>query len=209
MKNKNLTFLKIAIVAVLGVATVISCKKDTPLIKKVINASKDEQLYNTIIKSGVKAENIKDVGEYYLVEGDMLFKKNRTDLKKVSAYFGKGNENIDLIQMQQNNAGKGKIASANIPNKISQWQSPNSVSSWNVERVYIQNTTNLDYTVINASFGNWANISDCKINFYGLGARGVPNENSIKVITNMQVLVFLIPMNLIIKFWLIQIFLTH
>lgn len=71
MKILKTNALKIVIV--MGLITITSCKKENLSIETVLN--KDEQLYNLIMSSGVKSENIKDVGEYYLVEGDMLFKK--------------------------------------------------------------------------------------------------------------------------------------
>lgn len=44
----------------------------------------------------------------------------------------------------------------------------------------------MDFSIIDASFGNWANIANCKVNFYGLGARGV-GVNSIKVINDNSI----------------------
>ncbi len=168
-------------VVVLGVATVTGCKKSQEDFN--INEKKtDKDLYNTLLKTGVKKQNIVEVDEYYVVEGDILFKKNKTDLKKVIEYFNfLENANNELISLN-------KIQSTrDIPQKIAQWQSPGSVSNWNVERIYIQNTTYLSYQIIHAAFGNWANVENCKINFYGFAAKEVPNENSIKVVANNNI----------------------
>lgn len=88
MKNKKTTFGKRIALLCLMLATAISaCKKQsfTP-------ASEDDVV--TYIKSlGFRQSDIKDIGNYYVVDGDMLFdkrvaidaSKKKIDLTKLSA----------------------------------------------------------------------------------------------------------------------------
>jgi hypothetical protein len=59
-----------------------SCKKENNLTNKDELSIQDEKLYQAIINGGVKPQDIKDVNDYYLVEGGILFKKNATDISK-------------------------------------------------------------------------------------------------------------------------------
>jgi hypothetical protein len=62
----------------------LSCKKDDNLINENTLSLKDEKLYQAIINGGVKSEDIKDLNDYYLVEGDILFKKTlQTSVKSM------------------------------------------------------------------------------------------------------------------------------
>ncbi|MBB6239512.1 hypothetical protein HDC90_004165 [Pedobacter sp. AK013] len=167
MKNLKINALKIVIVMVIGLITITSCKKENLTVEKETVLNTDEQLYNLIINSGVKSENIKDVGEYYLVEGDMLFKKNKSDLKKVSQYLkGSADFSTNLKQsIQMSSPGS-------IPGKISQWRTIGIISSHNVEniKVYYDSYPNPYGAPWSSAWKvateNWQNIPNCKISFY-------------------------------------------
>lgn len=158
-----------ALALVLITVFVSSCKK-TETLSQQDTVNKDEKLYAELLNGGVKAENIKDLGEYYLVEGDMMFKKNKTDIAKVSAYFNATKDGSGNLHLETSAGGNGKIASVGIPNKISQWRSANLVSSSNVENIKVYNdypygANTLWGSAWSSALNNWASISNCKINF--------------------------------------------
>lgn len=156
-----------------------ACKKDQKL-KDIEDVNKtDSGLYNMLIESGIRKENITETPDYYLVEGDMAFAKHKTDLSKVRSYFNGTDENKRPIKLSD--FGRGKTASSEKPDKLAQWKTPGVVSSMNVERILMRNETTLSYTIVHAAFGNWSNIENSKINFFGFGNREVSSSNSIVV----------------------------
>lgn len=100
---------------------------------------KDESLYKAIISGGVKPEDIKDIDGYFLVEGDMLFKKNATDISKVEAYYKNSILAGEIIELEQGGTtgGNSKVSSANISGSISHWHSHNLISTVNVENIKV------------------------------------------------------------------------
>lgn len=153
MKTRQLFRLSLAFALALLIA---SCKKDatekkedpTPTIQV-----KDEKLYATLKSVGFRDDQIKDVGEFYEVSGDLLFKKNATDLQQVEQYFA-----------------RKKPRTGNDSNgKENQLQYPSLISSFNVENitVYVDPVLkNLFYEVgIQEAIGHWAQDIDSKINF--------------------------------------------
>jgi predicted Zn-dependent protease len=159
----------------------LSCKKDDNLINENTLSLKDEKLYQAIINGGVKSEDIKDLNDYYLVEGDILFKKNATDISKVNAYFKDGRLQSEIIELVQSKAigGNGKISSANIPGSISQWQTHNLISSVNVENIKVNTLASPWSDATLNAVDNWKNIPNCKINFYNVWEVNSSDANSI------------------------------
>jgi hypothetical protein len=158
-----------------------SCKKENNLTNKDELSIQDEKLYQAIINGGVKPQDIKDVNDYYLVEGDILFKKNATDISKVTAYFKSGTSQSAIIELIQSNGngGNGKISSANIPGSISQWQTHNLISSVNVENIKVNTIASPWSEASMNAINNWKNIPNCKINFYNVWEVTSSDANSI------------------------------
>ncbi|RDC56413.1 hypothetical protein DU508_12500 [Pedobacter chinensis] len=165
MKTININALKVAIVAVLLATTFNSCKKENVKLSELSIQKADKELYNALLESGIKAKNIVELKEYYLVEGDLLFKKNKTDLKKVSAYFG--NENSKQTLLQEQIVSKGKISSIR-GNKIAQWQTSSLISSFNVENIKILTSSVQNSWVVGIwnALRNWSSIPSCQVGFY-------------------------------------------
>lgn len=154
---------KLIFLLCLFIATsILSCKKENTEKNAVAVNTKDEKLYQTLIEGGVKAENIKELDEYYVVEGDMLFKKNKTDLKKVREYFNIGSSQTEPEILKKTSSLK------TTPNPVSQWNTPTVISSVNVERIKY-NIGGLSYewqTAIFSALDKWVTIPNVKINFY-------------------------------------------
>lgn len=159
----------------------VSCKKEIKLKEEDSISVKDEKLYQAILNGGVKAEDIKELKDYYLVEDDILFKINATDINKVTAYFNSGTLGAELIELIQNKSGggSGKISSANIPGSISQWQTHNLISSVNVENIKVNTLASPWSDASLNAINNWKNIPNCKINFYNVWEVNSSDLNSI------------------------------
>lgn len=77
MEAKNLPSKLLKCAIVLSVATIFSsCSKDSDLINPdTTQSSKDGSLYKQLLKSNFKKEDIRDMGDYFLVENDIVFSK--------------------------------------------------------------------------------------------------------------------------------------
>jgi hypothetical protein len=159
---------QLSFLVLLFFTALISCKKsDSPFDSKE-NQSKDlvdpaqtSPVYKKLREIGFSAADIKDVGNYYLVDGDLLFKKEGTDPSKIQHYFEQA-----LI-----NAGEKR----NAP-RTEQWIASDIVSAEKVEAIKINISP---FDVANASSpeladwmrtaitaaSDWASISNCRINF--------------------------------------------
>lgn len=112
-------------------------------------------LYNKLQDIGFPADRIKDLGKYYLVDGDLLFDKERTDLDFLDTYF--------------NRMKKG--ANTSFENNR-HWITPGIVSTYNIENMkietdeYFNNGEITDWRRSAATaMGHWAGISNTLINF--------------------------------------------
>jgi len=161
MKKNILTSSFSMIFAVCAISIIFSsCKKEASTAPNA--TPNDKQLYELFLRAGIDPDHIEDIGEYYVIEDDMRFKKNKTNLSKASKYFGIDNKNGKEI-------------------KTYQWRTPEVISSANADRIKVSSNISVPYTIMDQAFNNWANIADCKINFYGIAARGVGDDNSIYV----------------------------
>lgn len=122
MKENDAFFKKPAFLLLAVIMIISSCKKDQVSREAGEDPKKDEKLYETLLQNGVKSKNIVDLEEYYLVQGDLLFKKNKTDLNEVTAFFKQ--EAKQTGSAAQRNSGK-----------TSQWQTPDIISSLKVESI--------------------------------------------------------------------------
>ena len=188
MKRKAITrlFSRKIVFAILLISIISSCKKNEEVTNTKVIKTEDDKLYKEILNGGVKAENIKDIEGYFLVEGDMLFKKNSTDLNKVAAYFKSGNLASEIIELVDGGTGggKGKISSANIPGSISQWHSYNLISTANVENIKVNTLASPWSDATLNAVNNWINIPNCKVNFYNVWEVNSSDVNSITFINS-------------------------
>lgn len=154
MKENN-AFLKKSAFLLLAVLMIISsCKKDQAGKEGGENGKTDEKLYATLLQNGIKPAQIVDLEEYYLVQGDLLFKKNKTDLNEVTAFF------------RQEAKGTGPVAQRS-GGKTSQWQTPDLISSLKVESIkYSVSLPAAWRNSVLLALEKWSSIQDVKINFY-------------------------------------------
>lgn len=169
MKTKTtlrLFSVKIALIAFLAVTFISSCKKDNVRSQEETTNIKDEQLYAQLLRSGVKPADIKDEGKYYVVEGDMEFEKNNTDIAKVAQYFNGGNLALTLLEDKNiSSRTKGTVASARNSGEIAQWRTNSLISTANVENIKVS-TNNSPWPAASANaVRNWQDIPNCKIHF--------------------------------------------
>lgn len=153
-----------------------SCKKDDSGLKVENSTSvkKDEVLYEKLLKAGFKVEDIKDVGDGYVVEGDMLFTKFKTDLKFFDEYF-----NINKGLKEKIPQSKDLNPTDSVP-KTQQWRVTNLISKDNSERIKV--SYNAYYDPIYQAMNNWCSISGTTINFYS-GVTIVSQENTMQIVT--------------------------
>lgn len=138
-----------------------ACKKDAleetnnPPETPTVETPPDLPLYNTLLEAGIKKENISDDGTYYVVGGDLRFKKNDVDLYKVRKYLRVGEREV-LSQT----IGATTVA-YDFANSIIVKINSNLYNDW-------------DFAVRQA-MQHWATIADCRINFHQL--RLIDDEN--------------------------------
>lgn len=169
MKENNAFFKKSAFLLLAVIMIISSCKKDQVSRETGEDPKKDEKLYETLLQNGVKSKNIVDLEEYYLVQGDLLFKKNKTDLNEVTAFFKQ--EAKQTGSAAQRNSGK-----------TSQWQTPDIISSLKVESIkYSVSLPPAWRTSVLLALEKWSSVQDVKINFYldDYLSSPSPNDNSI------------------------------
>jgi hypothetical protein len=145
---RHLSFLALFLITAL-----ISCRKNDTQTQPT---SKVSPVYNQLRQIGFTDADIKDLGEYYLLDGDLLFKKEGTDTAAMRRYFQKG-------------------ATLKKP-QTEQYVAPGLVSDVNVEAIKLYTSS---YDIVNASspeLGDWmrmtssaaalwANISGTRINY--------------------------------------------
>ncbi|MFC3199813.1 M57 family metalloprotease [Parapedobacter deserti] len=142
-----------------------SCKRQDFYEEDTSVNRSDQRLYDVLIKAGVKRENIKDTGTGYLVEGDILFVKFKTDIDEVERYFGIHEDQLkDKLELT-------KLGSISKDREVvSQWRTSNIVSYDNSKSIVIsiQNDIKSTYwsSVYNAA-ANWTGISNTTLSIYG------------------------------------------
>ncbi len=127
----------------------VSCKKELAGDQSAKQLS-DVPLYEKLKAAGFREDQIQDLGDAYLVSGDLLFKKQVTDLKKVDQYFAL------------------KRAVKDSSAHTEQWQHPNSISSFNVEniKVYVTPALETSYEIaFQEAMEHWAQDPNSKIDF--------------------------------------------
>ncbi|NQX43468.1 hypothetical protein HQN84_31755 [Pedobacter steynii] len=180
MKKNNAFLEKSAFLLFAVIMIISSCKKNQVNNEIGENNKKDEKLYAVLLQNGVKAESIVSLDGYYLVEGDLLFKKNGTDLIRAAAYFQEIKENDKVIVLPRKSQVAGKVSVLrDNDHKISQWKTPGIVSSENIETISISRSSDLTswMTAIDNAAEALASISDSKLNFYFITPNELPNSN--------------------------------
>ncbi|HAF35614.1 MAG TPA: hypothetical protein DCG88_16720, partial [Sphingobacterium sp.] len=107
--NFEKSFSKKMILNCLLLALLYSCKKADTSSVEMLSKNADV-LYQTLVSSGVRADMIKDLEGYYLVENDLLFKKGETDIEKVKLFFGNPQKtsNADQVNLKAKSTNKGQ-----------------------------------------------------------------------------------------------------
>lgn len=130
--------------AFLLLTTFVACRKQAADIP---SSTADPELYKTLISVGIPENKIQELDEYYVVWGELRFKKGNTNLEQVKAYFGKA---FNPIALEEQLRGPDQV-NTNIIESIRVW-------------VYSDLMYNWDYPTRHA-MQDWANIPNCKINF--------------------------------------------
>ncbi|MGJ1192755.1 MULTISPECIES: M57 family metalloprotease [Sphingobacterium] len=157
--NFEKSFSKKMILNCLLLALLYSCKKADTSSVEMLSKNADV-LYQTLVSSGVRADMIKDLEGYYLVENDLLFKKGETDIEKVKLFFGNPQKtsNADQVNLKAKSTNKG------------QTRTPDIIANKNAELIAYQ-CDFVDYywtSAVEKALGHWANVSNTKLNFYPL-----------------------------------------
>ena len=125
----------------------------------------DRELYDVLLKAGFKDTEIKDVGEAFVVQGDMLFQKKVTDINFVKNYFGLNEAKTSSVHRAQ--GGKGIIASASSPdNIISQYRRNTIISNDKINSIVLVSDNSILRNFLYEASKNWAEIPNSKLSFY-------------------------------------------
>ncbi|OQP45269.1 hypothetical protein A4H97_32645 [Niastella yeongjuensis] len=129
-----------------------ACKKN--VVEPTATSSEPTALYQKLQEAGFSKEHIKDIGKYYLVEGDMLFDKNNTDMDFFDEYF------------------KDQPSATGDKSGARHFVTPTQVSQYNIENMKMDiaefnfGDEILDWKKSSATaMGYWAGIANTSINF--------------------------------------------
>jgi hypothetical protein len=130
-----------------------ACQKNTIESDTPAPSNDSSPLYQQLIKAGFSKDHIQDIGEHYLVEGDMLFNKKNTDMEFFEEYFKK-----ELSPAEDKNARH--------------WVTPTLVSNYNIENIkmdiseFSSGLEIYDWRKSSATaMTYWAGIANTSINF--------------------------------------------
>lgn len=132
-----------------------ACKKNVPNdIPSQSSTDTNDPIYQRLIQVGFAKNNVVDLGSYYLVEGDMLFDKEQTDIKFFDEYF------------------KEQITSTVDQSGHRHWITSSIVSSYNIQYIkmdiseFNSGDEILDWRKSSATaMTHWASINNTNINF--------------------------------------------
>ncbi len=174
MKTK-LTYLIIG--TIIYFTILVGCKKEISVTENAPDKNsteqkkKDDVLYGKLKLAGFLDSQIEDIGDAYLVEGDLLFNKFKTDLEFFDEYYG---------------LKKGK---SDKSNKTKQWHTDNIISHDNAERIKFVLTPGADvFSAIYQAGRNWSEIPSVNIATYVYNGHVITdNTNKIEFIrTSVQ-----------------------
>ncbi|WP_207535033.1 M57 family metalloprotease [Desertivirga arenae] len=161
MINFTKKIFQTAVVFILIAAILIGCKKEIDKLESKVTLQ-ENSLYSKLIEAGFKEIDIKDVGDSYLVEGDLLFNKTKTDLKYLDTFF-----NLDK---RKGNKQKAETL---------QWSTTNRISPDNSERIKVAVGT--EHTAVDEALKKWSSIPYTTLSFYAF--KGLfTNDNRIDII---------------------------
>jgi len=128
-----------------------SCKREE--VGETID-KQDDALYRALTSAGIPPKSIQDLGAYYLVEDDLLFKKGDTDIEKVKSFFRNGEDATNIIQKKGSSKG--------------QTRTPSIINSLNVDLIsYTYDFNDFGWArAVEKALGHWSNIASTKVNFY-------------------------------------------
>lgn len=149
-------------IAFLLLTTFVACKKNQSA--DVASSTSDPQLYKTLLAAGIPENKIEEQEEYYVVWGELRFKKGNTNLEQVKAFFGKANKS----GAQEEQFRGPYLVNTNIIESIRVWSDVNY--TW-------------DYATRRA-MQDWANIPNCKINFHYIRPGEPSGLADIKVVSD-------------------------
>jgi hypothetical protein len=129
--------------AFLLLTTFVACRKQAA--DTAIN-NFDPQLYKTLLSAGIPESQIIEQEEYYVVWGQLRFKKGKTSLEQVKAWFAKAGKPV----AQEEQTRHLLLMNSEVVQSI---------------RVYANVPYDWDY-VTRKAMQDWAAIPNCKINFY-------------------------------------------
>jgi hypothetical protein len=156
-----------------------ACKKNvSDPTSPELTTSQNNHLHERLIQLGFSASNIRDLGRYYLVEGDMLFDKEHTDMKLFEDYF-KNQPKSTVDQRGQRH-----------------WITPGIVSNYNIEFMKMDISENMFGSEIYewrkssaTAMTHWAGISNTNINFVRYpGSQNMQGSRFITVVDDAGVL---------------------
>lgn len=172
MKAKNLSLYHLLIPCLFSFILLLNACKRNDSRETEPSSNNPEVLLSKLKEYGFTEKDILDQGEYFLVEGDLLFHKEKTDIPYLDRYFSRKKskerdlKNFDLF---------GRKFSIH-----DQAHSQYLVSASNVEAININVETSglaADWsTAIHEALGHWANLSGVKINFYYKNFGQVPAD---------------------------------
>jgi hypothetical protein len=130
-----------------GLLIATSCTKNN---LNVNGTSKQQlSLYDKLLEIGFVSKDIKDIGEYYLVQGDMLFKKEGTDMEYLDNYFKQKTRPRQAVD--PNRVSNTSIETMKINDGWSSGLATGEIRDWQLSA--------------RTAMQHWAGISNSKINF--------------------------------------------
>jgi hypothetical protein len=147
-------------ISILLLITFVACRKNNQ--PSDASSTSDLKLYQTLLAAGIPADQIKDQNEFYVVWGEILFRKGNTNLEQVKAYFGR---------LKKNGAQEEHS------------HTPNLVNGTIVESIRIWTDVAYDWDYgVRRAMQDWANIPNCKINFYYIRSGEPASLSDIRVV---------------------------
>ncbi|MGJ1438033.1 MULTISPECIES: M57 family metalloprotease [Sphingobacterium] len=144
-----------------------SCKKEQSPIADDASHSKNDEVYSTLLKKGISPTMIQDLGGYYLVENDLLVKKQGTDLIALKSFLDPADNSSEAVS-SKTKASNPKKAQTRTPNLI--FSSNSGVILYKVDADYTWNSA------IQKAVTNWSQISNTTVNFFPV-MDGTPTDN--------------------------------
>jgi len=170
MKKLNqltVLFRKILVTSFVISTLLTSCKKEQGDNAEDVSHQKNDEVYGMLLKKGISRAMIQDLDGYYLVENDLLIKKQGTDLVALKSFLDPI-ENSNVAIRSQLKASNPKKAQTRTPNLI--FASNSGVILYKIDVDYTWNSA------IQKAVSNWSQISNTTVNFFPV-MDGTPTDN--------------------------------